>query len=466
MQVYRPDCYVKEKCKRELANIIYGMSRLYSNILKNVIIPLADKVMHTRIKSYYQLINKMQTWSKEDILNWQFVKLKKLIEHAYNNTEYYQELFDKHGIKPENITKIEDLKKIPILTKSDIIKNYNELTPKNINTIPHLQSATGGSTGDPMKFLLGKASWSFSNAAHIFNWEKTGYNYGDKYIALGSTSLFVNKNKSLTHTIYYKLKNKIGLNGVNMSARVCGNYVTLIQKKRIRFIYGYASAIYLLAKYVQEKNIKLNIDVCFPTSEVLTDVYKNTIKEAFKCKVLDGYGASDGGITAFDHKGGCFEVGYNTIISTINKDADISELFLTDTLNYAMPLINYKIGDEVIMNDPKAPPCEYNGQIINKVLGRTSEIIELENGNVLTGPGFTILFKDIPVEYYYIEKNGVNSINCTIIKFPSYEEKHEKIIYSTFRKMMGQDSTISINYSDKIKYTSSGKRKYFCLGSA
>ena len=433
----------------------------YSSTLKNVIISLADKVMGTRIMSYYHLINKMQAWSKEDILNWQIVKLKELIEHAYNNTEYYKKLFDKHGIKPENITKIEDLKKIPILTKFDIIKNYNELIPKNISTIPHMQSATGGSTGDPMQFLLDKASWSFSNANNIYNWEITGYNYGDKYIALGSTSLFVNKKRSLAHTIYYRLKNKIGLNGVNMSAKVCANYVALIQKKKIRFIYGYASAIYLLAKYVKEKNIKLNIDVCFPTSEVLIDLYKSTIKEAFKCKILDGYGASDGGITAFDHKEGCFKVGYNAIIRTINKEADISELLLTDTLNYAMPLINYKIGDEVIMNDPKAHPCEYNGQIINKVLGRTSEIIELENGNVLTGPGFTILFKDIPVEYYYIEKIGVNSINCTINKLQSYNEKHEKIIYSTFSNMMGPESTISINYSDQIKYTNSGKRKYF-----
>ena len=432
----------------------------YSNLLKILILPLSDKAMKTDIMHYYKEIKKMQNWSPEEIENWQNEKLQKLVQQAYENTEYYQELFDNNNIDYREIKSRSDLKRIPVLTKEKIRENFNKLIPQNIDNINYKKSATGGSTGDPMKFLLDKRSWSFSNANNIINWEKTNYNYGDKFIALGSTSLFVNKSKSLKHLIYYKLKNKIGLNGINMSEEVCKNYIEFIKKEKVKYIYGYASAIYLLAKYVSENNIILNISACFPTSEILTNLYRDTIVEAFNCKIVNCYGAHDGGITAFEHEKGYFLVGYNSIITIKNKDKNnTGSALLTDLLNYAMPLINYQLGDELQIDENKNYP--YNGQIINHVFGRTSDVIRLENGNVLTGPGFTILFKDLPVEAYSIEKNDYNSLLCNIKKQANYKKEHENLIFSTLKKQAGTEIKISIKYVDEFELTRSGKRRYF-----
>jgi len=333
-------------------------------------------------------------------------------------------LFDNNSLKLSDIQDIKDLRKIPSLTKQSIRENFTELIPSNINSIDHNHSSTGGSTGDPLVYLLDNDSWSYATANNIVHWERTGYRYSNKYIALGSTSLYVNKNKSIKHVLYYKLKNKIGLNGVNMSDKICEEYTQMIKKRKIKFIYGYASAIYLLAKYVKKKNIRLDIIACMPTSEVLTDHYCETISEVFNCDIMNSYGASDGGITGFSHNGGIFEVGYNTIVIPENPGEPTSKILITNLFNYAMPFINYKIGDEVIFAN-KEDAKKYNGQSFEKVLGRISDIIYLENGNVLTGPGFTILFKDIPAEYYHIEKTGVNAITCTIIKLPNYTQNHE-----------------------------------------
>ena len=301
-----------------------------------------------------------------------------------------------------------------------------------------------------------------SNANTIINWEKVGYNYGDQYIALGSSSLFVNKKPSLKHQIYYRLKNKIGLNGINMSDGVCKDYIALIRKKKIRFIYGYASSIYLLAKYARAYNQELKIHACYPTSEVLTDRFRKTIQEAFKCEIMDCYGAHDGGITAFATEKDFFEVGYNCLVRVENPDQNgLGSALLTDLFNYAMPLINYKLGDEIQIDTSKNKDSPYNGQIINSVLGRTSDFIQLENGRILTGPGFTILFKDLPVEYYCIAKSGVNSIKCSIVKLPGFEQHHEDLVKATFYKQTGENTNFTIDYTNEICLTKSGKRKYF-----
>jgi phenylacetate-CoA ligase len=124
-----------------------------------------------------------------------------------------------------------------------------------------------------------------------------------------------------------------------------------------------------------------------------------------------------------------------------------------------MPFINYELGDDVIMNK-SVNPSHYNGQVISKVLGRSSDIIELENGNIITGPGFTILFKDLPVDYYRIEKTGPNYISCYIKKLKSYNNEHESIIISNFEKHIGS-ANFSLIYTKKILLSNSGKRKYF-----
>ncbi len=432
-----------------------------SVLLKSAVIPLADSLMNTKIKYSYDLISELQKYSSEDIVLWQSQKLRNLIKHAYENTLYYHDLFTKLKIIPSDIKSIKDLKLLPPLTKNDIRLNYQGLLANNLDNIPHQHSSTGGSSGDPLVFVLDNNSWSYSNGNIIYNWEKLGYKYGDRYIALGSTSLFIDKKKSLKHAVYYRLKNKVGLNGVNMSDEVCENYINLIKREKIRFIYGYASSIYLLAKYVLKKNIKINLETCFPTSEICTEHYKNSISSAFNCKVLDCYGAHDGGITAFEHRPGRFEVGYNSIINYDEHLTLPQPIYLTDLFNYAMPMINYGLGDEVIISHSPNVENAFNGQVINKVVGRSSELIEFDNGSVLTGPGFTILFKDLPVEFYSILKSGGNSIICKITPLESFTDVHEKIILETVRNQVGDDVKVRVVITDKILTGQNGKLVYF-----
>jgi len=247
-----------------------------------------------------------------------------------------------------------------------------------------------------------------------------------------------------------------------MSARVCQEYVNIIKNQKVKYIYGYASSIFLLAKFVLENNIHLTIMACFPTSEILTEFYRKTIENAFHCAILNGYGARDGGIGAVQLDAEYFEVIYNSIAKLNNKDQNnVGKALLTDIYNYAMPFINYQLGDELQIDDEKNKSYTYNGQIINNVLGRTSDILRLENGRVLTGPGFTILFKDLPVEAYTIEKIGPNSILCTIKKLSGFGENDERVVLSTMKKQMGEDCEININYVEKFTTTNSGKRGYF-----
>lgn len=436
---------------------------MYSFLLKSIVLPIADKVMYTKVFFYYKLIKKMQGFSSKEIESWQNEKLKKLIHHAYQNTQYYRELFDELKISPNDIKTISDLEKIPILTKEIIKNNRQKLIPSNLDEIKHKYSSTGGSSGDPLQFNLDIDSWSYITANTIIYWEKYKYKYGDKFLAIGSSSLFVNDKKSLKHSLYYKLKNRVGVNGVEMSDEIIDGYVQMIKAKKIKFIYGYASAIYLIARYALKNKIKLNIISVFPTSEILTDVYRDGILQAFNCNIVDGYGAHDGGVSAFQMPNGMFEVGYNAVFRTENLQSNIGDILLTNLQSKSMPFINYSLGDKVEIDTTSRYSKKYNGQLITKVYGRSSDVLYLENGKVLTGPGFTILFKDLNVEAYQITKVDRMHLLFKIIKSTDYkDEEEEEIIISTLKKQAGNDCKITLKYVSDFPVLKSGKKQYFC----
>jgi len=424
----------------------------------NLIFPLGDIVLKTKLSFYYRKIKELRKYSADDIVNWQNQQLRKLIFHAYGCTVYYKDLFDSLGLCPQDISCREDLKKLPALSKDIIINNYEKFIPTNIDKIPHKIAFTGGSTGMPLKYLHDNKAWSYSTANTLLNRENMGWYIGDKHIVLGSSSLNISSKHTLKHKIYYFLKGKIGLSGVNLSDEVCEKYLKIIEEKKIRHIYGYASAVYLLADFALRSNRKIIIDGCYTTSEKLSDLFRLTINEAFNCKILDEYGANDGGITAFNYGDGLFQVGYNSIFNS--SDAEQFPLLLTDLTNYAFPLINYEVGDYISLHANDSHVSNYNGQVFKNLLGRTSDVIYLENGCKITGPGFTVLFNNMPVEYYCLKKESTNHLICYIKRRSNYQQKHEVEIKSHIMNQIG-DAHLEIKYSDEVFYTTSGKRAYF-----
>ena len=96
-------------------------------------------------KNYYQ--KEIETMPVEEIKKLQSEKLVKQVKHVYENVPYYRDLMDKKGVKPEDINGIEDLHKLPFLTKADLRDAYPYgLLAKPLSECVRIQS-TSGTTG-------------------------------------------------------------------------------------------------------------------------------------------------------------------------------------------------------------------------------------------------------------------------------------------------------------------------------
>ena len=436
------------------------MNKLGESLRLKMILPLAEKIKGLKATYWYHQINEMNMWTKQQVLDWQNQHLRDFVRHAYEHTKYYKELFDSLGLKPEDIRTAEDLKKLPILTKDIIRSRYDDFIPDNLSQLPHRQDRTGGTTGEPMRFLTSEDTWGYVTAAKMVAWKTTPYKYGDKFAALGSASILKEK-PSLVRRIYDWIRQEYPMNSMSLNNELCQKYIDTMRKEGIHYIYGYASSIYLLAKYAHDNQVDVSfIKGAYTTSENLTPSYRTMIEKTFGCRVMDCYGCRDAGVACYEIKPSEYYVGYASIIELIDELEDgTGTAISTNILNLAFPMIRYEYGDMIRFHKN---PTEYNGQVIEQVLGRKSDVLRLDNGQVLTSPGFTVLMKKFDIVAYDIQKiNGSEvKVKVQIVK-NKWTNQQEQVLMNEMQRFVGVGCACTIEYVDHFEPLKNGKRRYF-----
>ena len=124
-------------------------------------------------------LKRSQFYPNEELKNIQTQKLKQLVKYSYENVPFYHQLFKEYNIYPHDIKSLNDLKKIPFLTKKDIQRNLNKMISTKININNLLKNHTGGSTGEPLTFYQCKNYLNWADAGRILAWYIIpGFDYG------------------------------------------------------------------------------------------------------------------------------------------------------------------------------------------------------------------------------------------------------------------------------------------------
>ena len=116
---------------------------------------------------------------------YQYNKLIKLLNHAYDNIPYYRRIFDEYGVRLDAIKCTKDIESIPILTKKDIINNFSDLIDRRPKIYKKtFKINTSGSTGNPLTIFKDINNKSIANSLYYRYLYNIGYRFRDKQIYL------------------------------------------------------------------------------------------------------------------------------------------------------------------------------------------------------------------------------------------------------------------------------------------
>ncbi len=434
--------------------------------------PIGELMFHlsilTNTLKHLNNLRKTQWWSPTQLKELQNQRLKFLIKHAYNDVPYYRRIFRERKLTPNDIKTEEDLHKLPILTKDIIRKNFSGLEAVNFDSWKPWLSKTGGSTGEPLKFYITKTNISVGWACNFRGWEWAGYKLRDKCVNLGGSSIVPAQKSKLSKRLRYVIERNLPLSAVSMNKEIMNQYAEKIRQFKPKFIRGYPSAIYLFAEHLKEARTEdINPKAILTTAEVLYPIQRKAIESQFGCRVFDGYGARDGGANAMEcseHSG--FHVSVESAVIEFVKDnetvssGESGEMLCTDLFNYAMPFIRYAVGDVGTPADELCQ-CGRGLPLIKSIEGRTADIIKLGDGTVLSGPAFTLLFKEFDIEQYQIVQTAKNRLLIKVVKGIDYAEKDTTSILNVIKAHAGEDAEVNIEIVDDIPPMKSGKRRFF-----
>ena len=343
---------------------------------------------------YQKLLSESKLWTPEKITEYQWSKINKILDHAYQNVPYYNLLFEEQNIRLKDIQSFEDFKRIPFLTKDIIRNNLNSLTARNLNKSKFLYVNTGGSSGVPLGLYYQKGTTRSKELAFLLEiWKQAGYQFGDRIAVLrGNVIYSLKKNKFWQ---YDPIKNRMILSSFHMIKENLSKYIDQIRRFEPRFLHVYPSSLSILANYIKEKNVRNfpTIKAIFTSSESLFEWQAELFKNVFNCKVIDLYGATEAAIFAANcpitNNYHIFpEYGYAELIDNqgndITEENVIGELVGTSFDNYVMPIIRYRTDDYALLCREKECPCGKNFMSLKKIIGRKQEFFIDKTGSIIT----------------------------------------------------------------------------------
>ena len=426
-------------------------------------------------------------WLKPDeIQNLQEKRLKHILSHAYHHVPYYRETLKNAGIVAnDDKINLQSFQNIPLLDKDTLRSQFDSLKSDDISRRKSFISKSGGSTGEPINFIIDKHYRDWRTAVKLLDDLWTGSSRGDKKILLwGSLRDYFRDRayaggrsviqESLRIKIRRWLRNEIWLNSFLMSPEIMRDYVKEINEFKPVQILGYVESVYELALFIEENDLQVHSPNSIITSAgVLYPHIKKTIERVFKSPIFNRYGSREVGDIACEcsHHKGLHISALTHYVEILKSDGtpaepgEIGEIVVTSLTNYSMPLIRYQISDFASWSKDKCP-CNRGLPLINNVLGRTSDTFVNKDGSIVSGIFFVPVlvehanwvkqFQIIQEEYEYLriiivlKKNNNNPY--------SHYSKELDLITNKIRKVMAKNCKINYEFVDKINPTKSGKK--------
>jgi len=433
------------------------------------------KFLFNILKSYMTDIDRLWKIDEKKLRKYQNKAIRNMIKYAYT-VPLYHDKYKKAGIHPDDIKGIEDLLKLPFITKDDLRNNYpNRIIPRDFNKKNGFVISTSGSTGKPVFIYIDRFSAIRSLLIFARELKAYGGNWRKSKVALiidlepGSA-----EKAFFSESVTPFLKRFISID--NIKYIHLGDNPQKIIKELDDFNPEYlGSDPNMLRQLAHLKNERYGENVkpkyLFSSGSMLDDYTKNYVEKAFNAKVFDIYGTTEAGPLAFKCPNGNYHIHsdfvYFEFLDDKNQPVDFGEpghIVITKLYGKGTPIIRYTGIDDIAIPIKENDCCKVTCQMIKKIEGRASELIYLPDGKTLSPLSVTGIpakvmekFDCHKIKQFQIIQHSLNDIEILIVldkKQKQVEVTDEEILnelHKKFSEKIGNNVKIKITQTNEIQ---------------
>jgi phenylacetate-CoA ligase len=368
---------------------------------------------------------------REILRQHQLSRLKILLITIYEKNPFYTQKLKDAGLIPGDLTSLDNLPDFPLTTKDELSKDQEAYPPYGTNLTYSLEEyiryhQTSGTTGKPLRILDTRESWEWWIKCWNYIYLAAGVRYGDRVFFGFSFGPFIG------FWTAFDGAQSLGCMGISGGGQDSLQRLNLILKTHATVLVSTPSYALRLASIAQENGIDLSgasIRVTIHAGEPGASIpaTKKKIETAWGAKCFDHTGATEVGAYGYEciaQSGGVHLNEGEFIAEVIDPGTGKStpkggtgELVITNLGRWGNPVIRYRTGDLVELDDEPCTCGRRFARMIGGIIGRTDDMITVRGVNV-----FPSAIENIVHQFSEIEE-----FSTEIYREKEMEELHVKL---------------------------------------
>jgi phenylacetate-CoA ligase len=436
---------------------------MHRAVVSRLMFPLQEWLKGKPTYALLRELEKSQWLDANALRELQFRSLRRHLDFAYREVPYYTRLLNEHGLQPSRIQSFEDFSRIPYLTRDDLRRHFAELQPRRQRRGVQAMS-TGGSTGSPVTVLVDRERAALADAIRLrcHRWYDAGP--GTREIALWGSPIESTK-QDRVRTFRDRLINSKFLSAFDLGETTLARYAQVVRQYRPQKLFGYASALALLAGYLQRDGWRPDpgsVRAVFTTAEPLYDFQRSLISSIFGCPVSVEYGCRDAALMATECPSGGLHIPVEAVTVEVlpTTDADRGEIVVTNTHSFAMPIIRYRTGD-IGAFEGAACRCGRALPRLKSIEGRRTDFLVTPGGKIMHALAAIYVLREVPgIRQFQLIQERLDLVRVTVAPDAGFPATASDQIAAKLECLFEGQIGVELELVPAIPPLPSGKHRY------
>lgn len=403
-------------------------------------------------------------WSAERFAGCQNEALRRIVRLAGEHVPYYRRRFAEAGVSPHDINSVEDLPRLPILEKNVVRETPTQLLNETLDRSSLILLHTSGTTGTPLDLYrdrrLNATAFAYFDArCHAVAGMQRRVN---RSVSIGGHLVAPPSRTRPPFWVYNARWRQLYMSSSHLAPRYLDAYVEALREFAGDYIEGYPSSVYAIARHVLDRGLApVPLRACFTTAETLLQYQRETIQEAFSCRVYDQYGCGEMAVFAAECSEGSLhlspEYGIVEVLDAQDQrvpPGEVGQLVCTSLVNDVQPFVRYRLGDSACLRADRCQ-CGREMPMLGHIEGRTDAVL-------VTGDGRRIgrldpVFKGARgIAEAQVVQDAIDRFRIRIVPGKDYTDDDGRVVAANLADRIG-GGDVRVEIVPAIERTAAGK---------
>lgn len=404
-----------------------------------------------RFQTALRFLRESQWRSAEWHEEYQRKNLQRLLIFSAEKVPFYRDFTGGRGVDPKKTGPFDGLKNFPIIKETDLRSDFSRFVSDRSGNDDFLYMALSKKYSDKFYLPVDTETFIRDKALVARHYENAGYSIGSPVLC------FVNQIDGCEGEKFRfdKVRNRYYFSSNELNERNLADYCKKIKDSNAGFIFGYPGSLETFVDYVLEWEIDLKFQGVITSGEVLTDIARTKIENAFNAKVYDLYHYSFPilGMGQCHYCEGYHLFSEYCVLELVDFNGDqirekgkVGRLVATNISNRALPIIRFDTGDLGVYDGSECDCGRGLPKIVRKIAGAQKEMLISADGGYLPPGAVGVILSEAgfsDTSYQLIQEKR-KKFKLKLVRGPEYRSDNLERIKGDLRERLGRGSDITV----------------------